>query len=373
MTQRPCDQRVPVSAPLTSHTHVRTRTGQPSTRGGGCSHTRAGHLSSERDLCSPPRVRWGGGLQILPPPLPPGNLLQSSCRPVSAGDSSAVTRGRKMTAGGCKLPRGELGLGSAESGQSVRGRWSDISQQVLRATSLQGTERPGSLGEGAGAGPPPIIFHPSSSILVPPLPSSSPAPGSSSPSPGSSSSPPPSSSWDVGGARAEEAGAAQWGRNHRHVSCGRRRIEGTPGGTSAETPGGARGGTRTEAAEGGGLSHVVPDGVGQDHHAALALPQLLGSLHGHGHHAARTATCREGRGRVRWTRRGKGRRCTRGDVPEGSGGRRWIWGAAAPPTAHCRPRSPLAPERPSCSKPHHGHTKILQRMGLLPGNVPLWA
>lgn len=184
MTQRPCDQRVPVSAPLTSHTHVRTRTGQPSTRGGGCSHTRAGHLSSERDLCSPPRVRWGGGLQILPPPLPPGNLLQSSCRPVSAGDSSAVTRGRKMTAGGCKLPRGELGLGSAESGQSVRGRWSDISQQVLRATSLQGTERPGSLGEGAGAGPPPIIFHPC------PPPSSSPHSRPRPPLPGPRPPPP---------------------------------------------------------------------------------------------------------------------------------------------------------------------------------------
>lgn len=41
--------------------------------------------------------------------------------------------------------------------------------------------------------------------------------------------------------------------------------------------------------------HVVAHRVWQDHHAALTLLQLLGSLHGHGHGTASTATCQEAR------------------------------------------------------------------------------
>lgn len=75
-------------------------------------------------------------------------------------------------------------------------------------------------------------------------------------------------------------------------------------GRNRSVPQGAREGQAWRREELGGFLHVVPDRVGQNHHAALALLQLLGRLHGHRHGAAGTATCREG---------GSGPR-----VPEGS-------------------------------------------------------
>ena len=88
--------------------------------------------------------------------------------------------------------------------------------------------------------------------------------------------------------------------------------------------------------------HVVAHGVGQDHHAALALLQLLGSLHGHRHGTAGAATCGAGRGQTP----PRGSVCAHAYVPgralEGSWGathRGCLWGG---PTAQ-RPCVPLAP------------------------------
>lgn len=76
---------------------------------------------------------------------------------------------------------------------------------------------------------------------------------------------------------------------------GRAGLEGRPrpqdgDGTCRGTPG-PGGGSRGGGGWGAVPLHVVAHGVGQDHHAALALLQLLGSLHGHRHGTAGAATC----------------------------------------------------------------------------------
>lgn len=179
MTQRPCDQRVPVSTPHSQLTHVRVRTGQPRTRGGGCSHTEWAPRRDHPSPGTPPggphpgvsqlsRSVWplqapegavGGGLQIPAPSPAPRNLLQSSYDPVSAGDYSAVTRGWEVTKGGYKLPHGELGLRPAESGQCPRPLAKHFTARPEgHLAPRHGAPQPP--GGGGGAGAPPILPRP---------------------------------------------------------------------------------------------------------------------------------------------------------------------------------------------------------------------
>lgn len=116
------------------------------------------------------------------------------------------------------------------------------------------------------------------------------------------------------------------------------------------------------------FSHVVPDRVGQNHHTALALLQLLGGLHGHRHRTARAATCREGQsqtlcqsdggaGRGRDGARAyteiSGRICGKPSTAAASGERSWIQGAGSNPTSHCPPPFSCTTEYPTCSGSHN--------------------
>lgn len=122
---------------------------------------------------------------------------------------------------------------------------------------------------------------------------------------------------------------------------------------------------------GAGPSHVVPDRVGQEHHAALALPQLLGGLHRHRHGTAGTATCRERESAPPASARGCAQHAWR--HRKAAWGRSRPRGAVGTPTSHC-PSPFLGCHSVSCPSGFHGgpptwtRTPCSQR-----GSSHLWA